>query len=48
LEFDTLDDFRQLVLTLQSSPSFRCRHHQRLRSERYRRLAPRAQIAKLG
>jgi hypothetical protein len=28
LEFDTLDDFRQLVLTLQSSPSFRRGHHQ--------------------
>ena len=28
LEFDTLDDFWQLVLTLQSSPSFRRGHHQ--------------------
>ena len=27
-EFDTLDDFRQLILALQSSPSFRRRHHQ--------------------
>ncbi len=28
LEFDTLDDFWQLVLALQSSPSFRRGHHQ--------------------
>src|SRR5450759_4075491 len=28
MEFDTLDDFWQLVLTLQSSPSFRRGHHQ--------------------
>ena len=28
MEFDTMDDFWQLVLTLQSSPSFRRGHHQ--------------------
>jgi hypothetical protein len=28
MEFDTLDDFWQLVLTLQSSPSFRRGRHQ--------------------